>query len=187
MKLATFGLLLALVPAWPQIQLKQAPAAVAAKPAEAIVAGSRQAVSLQTLVDIEKILDDRIKTTGPPGDTCVLLGLNRGVYLSGIGAVFSSEVELAVSSAGGLFGPTLSPEVKAQLHKRKLDHVPMLQESVRGMVKAAAEALRGIPDSDHLVVAVRLIYRPWEDTSGLPGQIVARMDRRGGEIKLEVQ
>jgi len=31
------------------------------------------------------------------------------------------------------------------------------------------------------------MYRPWEDTSGLPGQIVMRADRQGGNIRMELQ
>jgi hypothetical protein len=32
-----------------------------------------------------------------------------------------------------------------------------------------------------------LVYRSWEDTAGMPGQIVAHLDRRGGAVKMEVQ
>ena len=40
---------------------------------------------------------------------------------------------------------------------------------------------------DQLVVGVRLMYRPWEDTKDLPGQIVMRADRQGGNIRTELQ
>ena len=41
-----------------------------------------------------------------------------------------------------------------------------------------------------MVVAVRLLYQPWEDTPGLPGQIVMKGDRQSalaGDIQTEEQ
>ena len=51
---------------------------------------------------------------------------------------------------------------------------------------AASPALK-LSDRDQVVVAARLNYRPWEDTNGMPGQIVAHIDHRGGAVKVEVQ
>ena len=51
---------------------------------------------------------------------------------------------------------------------------------------SASSALK-LADSDQVIVAVRLVYRYWEDTKDLPGQIVMRLDRRGGSILMEVQ
>jgi hypothetical protein len=83
---------------------------------------------------------------------------------------------------------TITPEQRVSIHKRKLAHVQLLQQTMRDMVLslAASSALK-LSDTDQIVVAVRLVYRPWEDMTGLPGQVVMRMDRRGGMPRVEVQ
>ena len=58
------------------------------------------------------------------------------------------------------------------------------------MVKNFAGTLSQIPDGQQIVVAVRLDYLNWENTSGLPGLIVAKADRRsalGGNIQVQEQ
>jgi hypothetical protein len=55
------------------------------------------------------------------------------------------------------------------------------------MSLAQSASLKSMPGTDQIVVGVRLMYRPWEDTSGLPGQIVMRADRQGGNIRTELQ
>jgi hypothetical protein len=166
---------------------KAAPTAVAANRAGAVVTPEKPAIALQTLGTLEKEMDGRLGATGA-GDPCVVLGLTRGLYVNGLGAIFTSEVDLVNSPGRGLFPTTPSPDEKGLIHKRKLARVPQLQQTIRDMVLslAASPALK-LADSDQIVVAVRLVYRPWEDMSGLPGQIVIRADRRGGALKMEVQ
>jgi len=131
--------------------------------------------------------DDDSATGGP--DPCVVRGLTRGLHMNGLGAVFTAEVELAATPGGvGLFQTTVGPDQKAKFHKTKLARVPMLQQTMRDMVLslAASPALK-LADNDQVVIAVRLWYQRWEDTTGLPGQIVARLDHKGGTVKMDVQ
>jgi hypothetical protein len=188
MRTAALLSVFALGSAWAQIQLKQqAPAStVAAKPTTTPSLPGTAAVPLQTMAQVEKDLNNRISATGG-ADRCVLLGPSRGVYVSGFGAVFSSEVDLVNSTDLGPFKTTITPQEKDATHKRKVARVPVLEQSMRDMVKASAVALKDLPETDQIVLAVRLMYRPWEDTSGLPGQIVMRMDRKGGDIRMELQ
>jgi hypothetical protein len=202
MKLAGLLIVVALVPSWgqplnkrsttrttlSQIQIKQQPAtAVAAKPATNLVAGGASAVvPLQMIAGVETDLDRRISATGG-ADPCVVRGFNRGVYVSGFGAVFTSEVDLANAVGLGPFKSTITPQEKEQTHKRKMAHVPQLEQSMRDMVRATAAALKDLPENEQIVVAVRLIYHNWEDTTGLPGQIIMRMDRKGGDVRMELQ
>ena len=59
---------------------------------------------------------------------------------------------------------------------------------MRDMVLSlAASPVLKLSDTDQIVVAARLVYRPWEDLTGLPGQIVVRMDHPGAAVKMEVQ
>jgi hypothetical protein len=167
MKLAIFLAVAAVVPASAQLgTMKQAP------PASVKTAGT---------------MDVPLQTGG--ADPCNLLGQTRGIYVSGLGAIFTAEVELAATPGGvGLFQTTVGPAQKAKIHKDKLAHVPLLETALRDMALslAASPSLR-LSDTDQVVVAVRLVYRPWEDMTGLPGQILVRLDHRGGIPKVEVQ
>jgi hypothetical protein len=59
---------------------------------------------------------------------------------------------------------------------------------MRDMVLSlAASPVLKLSDNDEVLVVVRLWYQPWEDSSGLPGQIVARLDHRGGTVRMDVQ
>jgi hypothetical protein len=169
--------------------MKQAPpASVSAKPVGTIGTSERPPAALQTIITLEKEMDERIGVTGGT-DPCVVRGPSRGLLVNGLGAVFTAEVELATTPGGvALFQTAVSPEQKAKYHKTKLARVPMLEQSMRDMVQSmgASPALK-LADSDQVVVAVRLWYQRWEDTTGLPGQIVVRLDRRGGTVKMDVQ
>jgi hypothetical protein len=185
MKLTLFLAAIALAPAIAQVGTpKPAP------PAAYSLAGGSGAPTLPTILGLEKDMDQRLGTTGSP-DPCVVRGSSRGLYVSGLGAVFSAEVELAATPGGiALFGQQnqVGPEQKAKYRKIKLARVPQLEQTMRDMALslAASPALR-LADTDQVVVVVRLWYQRWEDTTGLPGQIVAHLDHRGGVVKVDVQ
>jgi hypothetical protein len=178
-----------LVPASAQVgSMKQAPpASIAAKPAGTIGTADTSPVALPTILSLEKEMDGRISTTGGT-DPCQIWGASRGVYVSGIGAIFTAEVELAATPGAAAMFQAITPPMKAKILKNKQAHLPMLEQTVREMALslAASPALK-LADTEQVVVSVRLWYRPWEDKTGLPGQIVARLDRRGGIVKMEVQ
>jgi hypothetical protein len=184
MRLAFFLTAAAVVAAGAQLGSMKAP-----PPAAAGVASSeRSPVALQAIGTLEKEMDSRIAGTGAP-DACVVLGGSRGLYINGFGAIFTGEVDL-INSPGmiGLMQTTVSPDQKAAIRKRKQAHLPLLQQTMRDVLLslAASPALK-LADTDQVVIAVRLFYRPWEDTAGLPGQIVMRLDRRSGVPKMEIQ
>lgn len=190
MKLALCLAAVALMPASAQLgTMKQAPPVTpAVRPSGAMVVSEKPAVPLQALGVLEAEMNARLGATGG-ADPCNVLGQTRGLYLAGLGAVFTAEVELAATPGGiGLFQTAVGPEQKSKIHKSKLAHVPMLQQTMRDMVLslAASPSLK-LADTDQIVVAVRLVYRPWEDTNGLPGQIAMWLDHRGGSVKMEIQ
>ena len=179
----------ALAPAGAQIQIPSAsPSSVAAKPATGTVGTERSPVALQMLTALEKDLDGRLAATGG-ADPCIVLSGTRGLYVTGFGAVFTSDVDLINSPAIGIFQTSMPTDRKVDVHKRKLAHMALLQSSMREMLVALAQSpsLKSMAATDQIVVGVRLMYRPWEDTSGLPGQIVMRADRQGGNIRTELQ
>jgi len=167
---------------------KQAPpASIAAKPASTMGTADKSSPALPTILSLEKEMDGRISATGG-GDPCQIWGASRGTYVTGMGAIFTAEVELAATPGAAAMFQTIGPEMKAKILKNKQAHLPLLEQTVREMALslAASPALK-LADSDQVVVSVRLWYRPWEDKTGLPGQIVARLDHRGGTVKMEVQ
>jgi len=187
--LLTVAAAVALAPAGAQIQTPSAPPSpVAAKPATGTVGTERGPVGLQALTSLEKDLDSRLAATGG-NDPCVVLSGTRGIYVTGFGAVFTSDVDLILSPAIGIFQTSMPTDRKVDVHKRKLAHLALLQGSMREMLVALAQSasLKSMAATDQIVVGVRLMYRPWEDTSGLPGQIVMRADRQGGNIRMELQ
>ena len=192
MKLTIFLTAIALIPAYAQIApMKPAPPAASA--AGAMIKTEVSPLSLQTLRGFEKEMDTRIGATGAVGNggsglLCNVLSPTRGVYVAGMGAVFTAEVELATTPGGiGIF-QTATPELKAKVRKDKLANVPLIEKALSDMVLTlvASPALK-LAETDQIVVAARLLYRPWEDSTNLPGQIVAHLDRRAGTVKLEIQ
>lgn len=183
----TAGLLiLTMLPMWGQIK----PMASAAPPPNvAPIQASR--VPWEKITEVERLADSKFSTSAK--DKLYMLGLTRGLYLSGYGAVFTTELEL-IDSGPFLptpFKQTITPAEIAQVHKRKVDNVPVLKQIMRDVWTSAAGALNMIPDNEQVVVAVRLMYHSqWEDTKGLPAQIVVRADRKallGGNIQTEEQ
>jgi len=191
MKLNVLVIAIALVSASAQPAPPMKPAATTAstaKPANTIGATESAPVSLQAIRGLEKEMDSRIATTGGR-NPCNVLSATRGLYVSGLGAVFTAEVELSATPGGiSLFQTPVGPEQKAKYRTDKLTNIPLLEKTLSDMalLLAASPSLK-LSDRDQVVVAARLVYRSWEDTTGMPGQIVAHLDRRGGAVKMEVQ
>ena len=176
--------LAALVPlAWAQIASKpMEPAGVApASPFAAPPAGgfgiAPSKIPLRALYPLERASDDKLRTIGEP-NTMDVLGATRGVYLDGYGAVFTSEISLATGPALYAFHQTITPQEKAGTHQKMVQRLPVLRTVAKEMVRSLAASLPGIPDNQQIVLAVRLDYTSWEDTSGLPGLLMVKADRK---------
>jgi hypothetical protein len=168
--------------------MKPAATTASARPSGALGGTETAGVPLQVIHGLEKDMDGRIATTGGKSP-CNVLSATRGLYISGLGAVFSVEVELSVTPGGiSLFQTPVGPEQKAKYRNDKLTNIPLLEKTLSdfALALAASPALK-LSDRDQVVVAARLVYRPWEDSTGMPGQIMAHLDRRGGSVKVEVQ
>jgi hypothetical protein len=147
-------------------------------------------LSLATLFQIERDFDNRLDKIGDANTPIDMLGATRGVYLDGYGAVFTSEISLMRAPSLTPFHTSISKEEVATVHKKKVERLPVLRAALKEMVKAAARSLFLVPDNQQIVVAVRLDYLQWEDTSGLPGLILMRADRKSalaGDIHQEEQ
>ena len=107
-----------------------------------------------------------------------LLGNTRGVYLEGYGAVFTSEVNLAQSTDVSPFLVTIPKDYATKLRLRKLERVPVLKKNMREEMLAMASSLDNVPPQEQIVLGVTLFYRKWEDTAGLPTQIIMQAERQ---------
>jgi hypothetical protein len=140
----------------------------------------------QAIADVEKHLDTRLDQVGGK-DRVYILGLTRGLYLAGYGAVFTSELDLIESPRPNPFHQQIGPQEAAAVRQRKMQNLALLRKSLRDLWTEAAGMLGSIPDTDQVVVGVRLLYQPWEDTSGMPTQIVLKGSRRGGPAGLQME
>jgi hypothetical protein len=135
-------------------------------------------VPRQALGDLERRLDTKLAGLGGANDPVDLLGAARGIYLDGYGVVFTTEVSPIITPGLNPFRTAMTDAEKEKIRQRKLDRLPMLKQVMSDIWRDSATALTSIPDNQQVVVAVRLLYLPWEDTHGLPGEIVVKGERR---------
>lgn len=127
--------------------------------------------------NLEKRFDERIERWNID-DPLYLLGSTRGVYLEDYGAILTAEVNLLAGPGLTPFRPKLTREEIARLRAKKLERVPGLKQVMRGMMITAATTLQSVPLDQQIVVGVSLFYYSWEDTAGLPGQILMKAPRK---------
>ena len=142
----------------------------------AVAEGPR--VGLAAMRAMEQSFDKRVLTssTESPFD---LLGTTRGVYLDGYGAVFTAEVNLMVTTNISPFLQKIPKDYVVKVHTQKVQRVPLLKQTMREAMLAMAASLDGVPANEKIVLGVSLVYfTKWEDTTGLPSQIVMQAERQ---------
>jgi hypothetical protein len=170
-------------------------AAQVARPvsATARVSGTLQAapvrISLATLAEMSRGFDRDFQMAAP-ADPIDVLGRTRGIYLEGFGAVFTTELDSILTPRLSPFRPNISEPEKTQVRQRKLARLPAVERLMKAMLQTAAKELTAVPEDQQIVVAVKFLYLPYEDTSGLPGQMVVKAARGailgGGQIEATV-
>jgi len=162
-----------------------APASTAPAPASA----ETPRVSTQTLAQLELGFEDKVKAIRAP-ESVSLMGASSGFYLEGYGVVLTIPLDLTYTPGISPFHQQFTKQEQEQVHRRKLAQLPAMRQAVREMVVSAAASLTTLPMDRKISVAVRVYYQAWEDSSGLPRQIVATADRKSaqaGVIQLEEQ
>jgi len=134
-------------------------------------------VSREALHAMEVSFDQRIRTMNVdvPFE---LLGYTRGIYLEGYGAVFTSELNLLLSANVSPFQATMPKDYVMKLRQRKLERLPILKKGMQEEMLAMASSLDTVPANEKIVLGVSLLYHPWEDTAGLPSQILMQAERQ---------
>jgi hypothetical protein len=141
-----------------------------------LTGAERPRVGRAAVAAMEKSIDRRLETVVE--SPFLLLGMTRGVYLEGYGAVFTAEVNLASGPTISPFRPKVTKDEIVKLRLRKLGRLPALKSAMREALVAAAGSLDTVPAEERLVVGVSLFCFSWEDSSGLPSQIVMQAPRR---------
>jgi hypothetical protein len=175
-------LLLSLAPAWSQVAK---PAALAAPGLPATKAAR---IPAQVIAGLERAFNNRLVTMADVNEAVDLLGDTRGVQLEDYGVVFTTEVSLVVTPGIMPGRPKIPPEMAARVHKSKVGRMPILKAAMMEMMGNMAAAFTQIPASHQLVLVVRLWYAPWEDTTGMPAQVIMRADRASaaaGKVETE--
>jgi len=134
-------------------------------------------VTRAALAGVEKSCDGRFMKAYAT-DSFDLLGATRGVYLEGYGAVFTAELDLIVSPSLSPFHPRFTKQEIARVHRLKLERLPVLKQSMRDLLVASASSLETLPPNEQIVLAVTLFHYSWEDSSGIPSQIVMQAERQ---------
>ena len=134
-------------------------------------------ISRAALSGLEKSFDHRFQRANV-SDSFDLLGTTRGVYLEGYGVVFTAELSLIVTPNLNPFHQVFTAEEKARVHQRKLERLPLLKRNMQEMLIASAIALENLPPNEQVVLAVTLFHYSWEDSSGLPAQIMMQAERQ---------
>jgi hypothetical protein len=97
-----------------------------------------------------------------------VLGLPRGIYVEGFGAVFTAEVNLIVTPGVSMFHPTLTKEEIEHVHQAKERRLPEVRSLLRQLLVNSAASLDRVPPGEQVVVGLVLYYNPWEDRASLP-------------------
>lgn len=141
-------------------------------------AAQKPQVSRSELSAMEKSLDERIKRFNIDSPM-EILGLTRGVYLEGYGAVFTAEVNLVQTPGLSPFRPAeFSKEEIARVRQAKLQRMPQVRQMLRDFLVASSQSLDRVPPQEQIAVALFLLSKPWEDKTGLPQQILMHARRQ---------
>src|SRR5689334_190980 len=125
---------------------------------------------------VEKNLDATLLRF-TPDNSHTLIGLTRGIYLEGVGAVLTAEVIL-VNAPVNIMHPLPTKEEIATMRKKKLERVPILKKILKDALVSAAASLDSIPPDEQVVIAVILPRFTFEESAGLPVQVTVQAPKR---------
>jgi hypothetical protein len=142
-----------------------------------LLAADAARVSRPMLVAVEKNLDDKISRLWDD-NILILMGPTRGLYLDNYGVVFSSEINLVMGPPFTMVRPVPPKEEIAKHRLKKLERLPELKKLMRQTLIDVAATMDTVPAEEQIVIVAFLSKYPWEDTSGLPVQVMWRGQKK---------
>jgi hypothetical protein len=136
-----------------------------------IAASVSPRVTRNTLVTMEKLADSKVGQLDP-NSPAEVLGLTRGVYLDGYGAVFTAEVDPNPYAAPNPFRPSYKEPELDKIRLQKLARIEVLKKKMVESLVVIAKGLEGVQSGEQVVLAVTIPYYPWEKSAGMPRQIM---------------
>lgn len=138
--------------------------------------------SRQEIAAMERAMDQRFARLDLERPVEVL-GLTRGLYIEGFGAVFTAEINLLPAAGISPFRPSISREEVARVREQKLKRLPQIRELMRELLVSAAQSLDRLPPGEQIVLGVLLYAHSWEDASGLP-RLIQMQGRRDALLEV---
>jgi hypothetical protein len=136
-------------------------------------AGAASLVPVSDFKEVETATDARFADA--PWD---LLGVARGSYLPGYGAIFTFELSLVSVPPLNPFKLTVTPQEVRNIHDRKIRQLGVLKSEMRDLVVKAAASLATLPPGEQIVFEARLFNRSFEDGKGLPTRLTMTANRQ---------
>jgi len=169
-------LLLALAPAWPQTK---PPLSIPSMPKP-----RQYKIAPQSFRDLERHFDMKLETlVQDPNEPVDVLGPTRGIYIENFGVVFTAEVSLVRTPELNPFLKEIPKSMADRIHQRRVERQPFLEVAMDDMLHSMARTFIQIPNDEQVVLAVRLLYGSWENTVGMPAQIMLRATRAGVQTR----
>jgi hypothetical protein len=134
-------------------------------------------VSRTMIKAMEDSVDTKLRGVFP-GDPVEVIGLTQGAYISGSGAVFLSEVNLAPSAAITPFHKEITPDEMRRIHEKKVGRLPKLKTAMQEVLLNSAGSLDPVPGEEQIALGITLFYWHGENRAGLPDQIVMHGQKR---------
>jgi len=134
-------------------------------------------VSRPAIQSVEKNFEARIGKLWPE-DPVAFWVYPQGMYINGFGAVFSAQVNLAQGTAITPFHPSVTKEEIDRIHHKKVERMREFRQAMEDILVSSAASLDTVPADEQIALGVSFFYWNWEDTTGLPQQLVMRAPKR---------
>lgn len=134
-------------------------------------------VTRTSIAGVERHFDENLRRTFGLDSPVEMIVLPLGVYLDRFGIVFTSELNVLQTAGQSPFRPQVTAAEISRVREMKLKRIPGLKEQMRKLLVRAAAELDAVPLNEQVVLGLTLFYWHWEDTKGLPAQIVMTATR----------
>ena len=149
-------------------------------------------IAPQSFRDLERRFDGMLVGMVPDAnDPVEIMGNTRGLHLEGYGVVFTAEVSLVTTPGLSPFQVQIPKEVAERVRNKRLDRLPELRKMMKEMLHLMAMTFSmQIPADQQMVLGIRLYTAAWENSAGMPAQILMRATRaeaQAGNVITEEQ